>query len=161
MSAPPTYSTEEERRDAARLAGEPSDEELEASLRDEAHHHRPTAFVPGGEALEAEGDKTAEAPKGGHPKQQSHRQSGETTAAETAQRDRELYVVRDTTKLDAVRHRVACRSGRLQLRPRRRPPPDLRRRVIRRRAFATARCAREARGAAACTDATQTRDACR
>ena len=123
MSAPPTYSTEKERREAAQLAGDPSDEELEASLRDEAHHHRPTAYVRRGEtreaqppsaasaAREAEGGQTGEeAPKSSHQKHHPHRHHGDT-AADIAQHDRELYGVSDSTKLDSVRHRVPSRSA--------------------------------------------------
>ena len=110
MSAPPTYSTEEERREAASLAGEPSDEELEASLREEAHHHRPTVYVPSEKAGETRpahakgGEKGGD--EGGAPSKSSHQKhhqkhSGDT-AADVAQHDRELYGVRDTTKLDSV-----------------------------------------------------------
>lgn len=88
------YSTEEERREAAQLAGERSDEGQEASLREEAHHHRKTAYVPGGEAKGGQGGEPSK---------------GDTTA-DIAQKDRETYGVKDTTKLDAVRCAAAWLS---------------------------------------------------
>ena len=102
MSAlPHTFSTEEERVEAAKLAAEPSDEQHEATLRDEAHHNRPTAYAQEARdpqpvsPMRGEGDV-----KGDKPTKSSH--TGETSA-DVAQRDRELYGVRDTTKLDSVR----------------------------------------------------------
>ena len=113
MSAPPTFTTEEERREAAELAGEPSDEELEASLREEAHHHRPTVYVPSGKAGEAQpasaahekgGEQGGTPSKSSHQKHHPHRH-GSDTPADIAQHNREMYGVRDTTKLDSVRRR--------------------------------------------------------
>ena len=121
MSTQQTFSTEEERREAAELAGEPSDEELEASLREEAHHRRPTVYVPSGKAGEAQpasaahgkgvekGEAGGPTSKNSHQKHHPHRHTG-NTPADIAQHDREMYGVRDTAKLDSVRRR--WRGGR-------------------------------------------------
>jgi hypothetical protein len=73
MSAPnPVYTSEEERREAAELAGEPSDEERETALRSEAHHGRETKYAaspsplgggvpPTGEQAVAEGTRGEQA----------------------------------------------------------------------------------------------------
>ena len=105
MSTPPTYSTAEERREATALAGEPSDEAVEKTLREEAHHHRGTTYVRHGEARGEEGGGGESRGASSH---QAQQHSGETetaadVAADVAQHNRKLHGVRDTTKLDAVR----------------------------------------------------------